>query len=134
MTCVSTPACACAVRMGQSRPGLLSTATRQSRWLSQGLLLPATFRPYLARPCKGLAQVPGPVAAASVKAGRLALVVEPFATMLPGVFLYYPGRRQIMPKLRAFIDHVRRRSDAAQKARISYCWATKQSPQENLMF
>ena len=66
----------------------------------------------------GLAQVPGPVAAASVKAGRLALVLEPFAPMLPGVFLYYPGRRQIMPKLRAFIDHVRRRSDAAQKARI----------------
>jgi DNA-binding transcriptional LysR family regulator len=66
----------------------------------------------------GLAQVPGPVAAAAVKAGRLALVLEPFAPMLPGVFLYYPGRRQIMPKLRAFIDHVKRRSDAAQKARI----------------
>jgi DNA-binding transcriptional LysR family regulator len=66
----------------------------------------------------GLAQVPGPVAAASVKAGRLARVLEPFAPMLPGVFLYYPGRRQIMPKLRAFIDHVKRRSDAGQKNRI----------------
>lgn len=66
----------------------------------------------------GLAQVPGPVAAASVKAGRLARVLEPFAPMLPGVFLYYPGRRQIMPKLRAFIDHVKRRSDAAEKTRI----------------
>jgi len=66
----------------------------------------------------GLAQVPVPVAAASVKAGRLARVLEPFAPMLPGVFLYYPGRRQIMPKLRAFIDHVKRRSDAGQKNRI----------------
>src|SRR6516164_5021254 len=66
----------------------------------------------------GLAQVPEPVADAAVKAGRLARVLEPFAPMLPGVFLYYPGRRQIMPKLRAFIDHVKRRSDAAQKARI----------------
>ena len=66
----------------------------------------------------GLAQLPGPVAAASVKAGRLARVLEPFAPMLPGVFLYYPGRRQIMPKLRAFIDHVKRRSEAAQKTQI----------------
>src|SRR5215472_12761847 len=64
----------------------------------------------------GLAQVPGPVAAASVKAGRLARVLETFAPMLPGLFLYYPGGRQTMPKLRAFIDHVKRRSDAAQKA------------------
>jgi DNA-binding transcriptional LysR family regulator len=53
-----------------------------------------------------------------VKAGRLARVLEPFAPMLPGVFLYYPGRRQIMPKLRAFIDHVKGRSDAAERARI----------------
>jgi hypothetical protein len=26
------------------------------------------------------------------------------------VFLYYPSRRQILPKLRAFIDHVKNRS------------------------
>jgi DNA-binding transcriptional LysR family regulator len=51
----------------------------------------------------GLAQVPEPVAAAMVKGGRLARVL--------GVFLYYPGRRQIMPKLRAFIDHVKSRFD-----------------------
>jgi hypothetical protein len=45
-------------------------------------------------------------------------VLEPFAPMVPGVFLYYPGHRQIMPKLRAFIDHVKSRSDAANKTRI----------------
>jgi hypothetical protein len=28
--------------------------------------------------------------------------------MTPGLFLYYPSHRQIMPKLRAFIDHVKR--------------------------
>ena len=55
----------------------------------------------------GLAQVPGPIAASLVKAGKLAHVLEPFAPMAPGVFLYYPGHRQIMPKLRAFIDHVK---------------------------
>jgi DNA-binding transcriptional LysR family regulator len=66
----------------------------------------------------GLAQVPGPIAAAAVEAGRLACVLEPFAPMMPGVFLYYPGRRQIMPKLRAFIDHVKNGPVAVEKARI----------------
>ncbi|HEY1940899.1 MAG TPA: LysR family transcriptional regulator [Roseiarcus sp.] len=57
----------------------------------------------------GLAQVPAPIAAELVRAGKLVQVLEPFAPMTPGVFLYYPGHRQIMPKLRAFIDHVKRR-------------------------
>jgi DNA-binding transcriptional LysR family regulator len=60
----------------------------------------------------GLAQVPGPIAAAAVKAGKLAQVLTPFASMAPGVFLYYPGRHQMMPKLRAFIDHVKSRPRA----------------------
>ena len=67
----------------------------------------------------GLAQVPEPIAAEAVRAGKLVRVLESFAPMLPGVFLYYPGRRQIMPKLRAFIDHVKSRSDAANKSRSS---------------
>ena len=66
----------------------------------------------------GLAQVPEPVAAGAMKAGKLVQVIEPFAPMVPGVFLYYPGRRQIMPKLRAFIDHVKSRSDATNKPRV----------------
>ena len=65
----------------------------------------------------GLAQVPEPIAAGSVKAGKLVRVLEPFAPMAPGVFLYYPGNRQMMPKLRAFIDHVKSRSGAANKTR-----------------
>lgn len=63
----------------------------------------------------GLAQVPEPVAVAAMKAGRLVRVLEPFASMVPGVFLYYPGGRQIMPKLRAFIDHVKSRSAVSSK-------------------
>jgi DNA-binding transcriptional LysR family regulator len=66
----------------------------------------------------GLAQVPEPVAAGPLRAGKLVQVLEPFAPMGPGVFLYYPSRLQMMPKLRAFIDHVRSRSDAAGKSRI----------------
>ena len=58
----------------------------------------------------GLAQVPAPLAASAVAAGQLVRVLEPFAPMTPGVFLYYPGNRQIMPKLRAFIDHVKSRA------------------------
>jgi DNA-binding transcriptional LysR family regulator len=65
----------------------------------------------------GLAQVPGPIAASAVQAGKLVRVLEPFAATAPGVFLYYPSRHQMMPKLRAFVDHVKRRSDAGNKAR-----------------
>ena len=60
----------------------------------------------------GLAQVPEPIAAEALKAGKLVHVLEQFAPMAPGVFLYYPGRRQVLPKLRAFIDHVKSRSGA----------------------
>ena len=63
----------------------------------------------------GLAQLPAPVVAAAVTAGKLVRVLEPFAPTAPGVFLYYPSRHQMMPKLRAFIDHVKSRQHAARK-------------------
>jgi DNA-binding transcriptional LysR family regulator len=53
-----------------------------------------------------------------VKAGKLVRVLEPFAPMAPGAFLYYPGYRQMMPKLRAFVDHVKSCSDSANKIGI----------------
>src|SRR5499433_195736 len=65
----------------------------------------------------GLAQVPEPIASEPLRAGKLVQVLEPFAPMAPGVFLYYPGHRQILPKLRAFIDHVKSRTGAASKTR-----------------
>ena len=55
----------------------------------------------------GLAQVPEPVAVAPVRAGALKAVLPAYAPETPGVFLYYPDRRQVLPKLRAFIDHVK---------------------------
>ena len=64
----------------------------------------------------GVAQVPEPIAADHVRAGRLVHVLETYASMVPGVFLYYPSRRQMMPKLRAFIDHVKSRSTAGRRA------------------
>jgi DNA-binding transcriptional LysR family regulator len=56
----------------------------------------------------GLAQVPAPLATGAVTSGKLVRVLQQFEPMTPGVFLYYPGHRQIMPKLRAFIDHVKK--------------------------
>ena len=61
----------------------------------------------------GLAQVPGPIAAELLRTGKLVQVLERFAPMTPGMFLYHPGRRQMTPKLRAFIDHVKYRAEAA---------------------
>ena len=58
----------------------------------------------------GLAQVPEPIAAKGVSEGRLEEVLAAYASRSPGVFLYHSGRRQVLPKLRAFIDHVRRHS------------------------
>jgi DNA-binding transcriptional LysR family regulator len=65
----------------------------------------------------GLAQVPEPIAAEAVKAGKLVHVLETFAPMAPGVFLYYPGRHQTMPKLRAFIDHVKKARNLGRGSR-----------------
>ena len=58
----------------------------------------------------GLAQVPGPLAKAAIAEGRLQALLTPFAVTTPGVFLYHPGRRQVLPKLRAFIEHVKHQS------------------------
>ena len=66
----------------------------------------------------GIAQVPKPISAGLVRAGKLVHVLEPFAPMAPGVFLYYPSRHQMMPKLRAFVDHVKSRSTTANKTQV----------------
>jgi DNA-binding transcriptional LysR family regulator len=55
----------------------------------------------------GLAQVPGPLAAAPIADGRLEALLTRFAVTTPGLFLYYPDRRQVLPKLRAFIEHIK---------------------------
>ncbi|MGX8009411.1 LysR substrate-binding domain-containing protein [Mesorhizobium sp. ORM8.1] len=61
----------------------------------------------------GLAQVPSPVAGPALADGRLREVLGAFAVTSPGVFLYYPARHQVLPKLRAFIDHIMRNGNAS---------------------
>jgi len=56
----------------------------------------------------GLAQVPEPMAVAPTAAERLNVVLSTLSPTVPGAFLYHPGRRQVLPKLRAFIDHIAR--------------------------
>ena len=55
----------------------------------------------------GLAQLPEPLAASAIRDGKLEAVLAEFARTTPGVFLYYLDRRQVLPKLRAFIDFVK---------------------------
>jgi DNA-binding transcriptional LysR family regulator len=57
----------------------------------------------------GLAQLPGPVAQAAITAGTLRPLLTRHTAQAPGLFLYHTGKRQVLPKLRAFIDHVTRR-------------------------
>lgn len=43
----------------------------------------------------------------SVERGELVPVLQEFCPPYPGFHLYYPGRRNLAPKLRALVDHVR---------------------------
>jgi DNA-binding transcriptional LysR family regulator len=62
-----------------------------------------------------LAQVPEPVARQDVALGRLEQVLVEHAPSTSGVFLYFPGRTQVLPKLRAFIDHVQSYAASLQR-------------------
>jgi DNA-binding transcriptional LysR family regulator len=55
----------------------------------------------------GLAYVAEPLVWKEIEEGSLEPVLTKFLPMTPGVFMYFPGRAQAMPKLRAFIDHMR---------------------------
>lgn len=63
----------------------------------------------------GLALVPGPLAKAPIADGRLQELLTSFAVTAPGVFLYHPGKRQVLPKLRVFIEHVKYRNTGARR-------------------
>jgi len=55
----------------------------------------------------GLAQVPEPLAQRAIAEGALETMLAHVVAKTPGVFLYHPGKRQVLPKLRAFIDHMK---------------------------
>jgi LysR family transcriptional regulator for bpeEF and oprC len=55
---------------------------------------------------EGIGMLGSYTVAESVKAGRLKVLLKPYATKGPGVWLLYPERRNFSPKLRLFIDFV----------------------------
>jgi DNA-binding transcriptional LysR family regulator len=55
----------------------------------------------------GLAYLPEPMALEQVRAGRLRVVLEPYAAHVPGYFLYFPARTQRSGPLRLFVDMAR---------------------------
>ena len=55
----------------------------------------------------GVAQVPEPIALDHMTGGALEEVLRDHAPKIPGVFLFFSERRQVLPKLRAFIEHVK---------------------------
>lgn len=63
-----------------------------------------------------LAQVPAPIAREHIETGKLHEVLRKYAPSTLGVFLYFPDRKQVSPKLRAFIDHARSFSAARANA------------------
>jgi len=77
----------------------------------------------------GLAQVPGPIAAGAMKAGKLIPVLELFAPTTPGVFLYYPNRLQMLPKLRDLHRSREEPPGRNQYNPIESCGNTKQGTQ-----
>ena len=54
----------------------------------------------------GLGMFAESLTATAVEAGKLEIVLEDYARSSGGLFLYYPERRQVMPKLRVFIDYL----------------------------
>jgi DNA-binding transcriptional LysR family regulator len=72
-----------------------------------------------ARDGLGLAQIPEPMAEEAIAAGELVQVLPHLAPMTPGIFLYHTGRKQVLPKLRAFIEHVKVAGRFSPEARDS---------------
>jgi DNA-binding transcriptional LysR family regulator len=55
----------------------------------------------------GLLYAMEPAVAEDLAAGRLQVVLEPWAPLVPGLFLYFPSRAQVSPALRALVDVAR---------------------------
>jgi DNA-binding transcriptional LysR family regulator len=48
-----------------------------------------------------------------VNSGKLEIVLDQYACTSTGFYLYYPKRSQVLPKLRAFIEHIKSENKVA---------------------
>ena len=55
----------------------------------------------------GLVLAPGPLTWGPIRDGQLEAVLDGLTPETPGIFLYYPEKHQVLPKLRVFIDHIK---------------------------
>ena len=61
----------------------------------------------------GLFCLPRSVVCDHLANGDLVTVLEPYVETFPGLSLYHPSQRHLLPKLRAFIDFATERMRAA---------------------
>ena len=61
----------------------------------------------------GIAFTPEALAEPFLRSGQLVRVLEDWSPSFEGIFVYYPGHRQVPACLRAFIDMIRATSGSA---------------------
>lgn len=57
---------------------------------------------------QGIIYYPEELILDKIAAGKLEVVLRSFASISDGFYLYYPKRSQVLPKLRAFIEHLKK--------------------------
>ncbi|KAB7646200.1 LysR family transcriptional regulator [Polymorphobacter fuscus] len=94
---------------GAIMPWRLSDGTRSVDVAVKGRVMVNNYPAIIAMATRGLglAQVSEPLVADQIAAGTLEVVLCQYAPTSPGLFLHYPDHGQMLPKLRAFIDHVK---------------------------
>lgn len=73
-----------------------------------------TLLPSLALKGLGLAYLAEPLVRGHVRRGELETVLDAFCPESPGLFLYYPGRAQSLPKLKVFVEHMMRQRSSLE--------------------
>jgi DNA-binding transcriptional LysR family regulator len=62
----------------------------------------------------GLVYAFEPLIAHDLRSGKLRVVLEQYAPLVPGLFLYFPSRAQVSPALRAFVGIAREVAEASK--------------------
>ena len=65
----------------------------------------------------GITYTVEPLAEGFLRSGQLIRVLQDWSPLFDGLFLYYPGRRQVPPALRALIDMIRADRSSASSRR-----------------